>query len=78
MAEGGDISFEWPAYCDGWNCDLVQAFMDHQGVTSAVCHGCMLDLDNDHLVTKVDRRPMKKPFQIVSTDGVLTDHMATF
>eukprot|EP00971_Amphidinium_carterae_P266116 5278854-Amphidinium_carterae.1 len=47
--------------------------MDHSGVTSAVCHGCMLDL-----VTKVDRRPMKKPLQIVSTDSVLTDHMATF
>eukprot|EP00971_Amphidinium_carterae_P082977 1641520-Amphidinium_carterae.1 len=62
MAEEGDISFEWPAYCDGWYCDPVQAFMDHQGVTYAVCHGCMLDL-----VTK-----------IVSTDGVLTDHMATF
>eukprot|EP00971_Amphidinium_carterae_P055924 1102865-Amphidinium_carterae.1 len=73
MVEGGDISFEWPAYCDGWNCDLVQAFMDHSGVTSAVCHGCMLEF-----VTKVDRRPMKKPFQIVSTDSVLTDHMATF
>eukprot|EP00971_Amphidinium_carterae_P147688 2927165-Amphidinium_carterae.2 len=73
MAEGGEISFEWPAYCDGWNCDLVQMFVDHPGVTSAVCHGCMLDF-----VTKVDRRPMKKPFQIVSTEGALTDHMATF
>eukprot|EP00971_Amphidinium_carterae_P000103 2258-Amphidinium_carterae.1 len=73
MAEGGDISFEWPAYCDGWNCERVQEFMDHPGVTSAVCHGCMLDF-----VSKVDRRPMKKPFQIVSTDSSLTDHMAIF
>eukprot|EP00971_Amphidinium_carterae_P223202 4428943-Amphidinium_carterae.1 len=73
MDEGGDISFEWPAYCDGWNCGKVQEFMDHYGVTSAVCHGCMLEF-----VSKRDGRPMKKPFQIVSTDVSLTDHMATF
>eukprot|EP00971_Amphidinium_carterae_P061381 1215440-Amphidinium_carterae.2 len=73
MAEGGEVSFEWPAYCDGWNCDRVQEFMDHSGVTSAICHGCMLDF-----VSKVDRCPMKKPFQIVSTNTSLTDHMATF
>eukprot|EP00971_Amphidinium_carterae_P327965 6459589-Amphidinium_carterae.1 len=73
MAEGGDVSFEWPAYCDGWNCDRIQEFMDNPGVTSAVCHGCMLDF-----VSKVEQRPMKKPFRIVSTNSSLTDHMATF
>eukprot|EP00971_Amphidinium_carterae_P058553 1157957-Amphidinium_carterae.1 len=73
MAEGGDVSFEWPAYCDGWNCDRIQEFMDNPGVTSAVCHGCMLNF-----VSKVEQRPMKKPFQIVSTDSSLIDHMATF
>eukprot|EP00971_Amphidinium_carterae_P122513 2425636-Amphidinium_carterae.1 len=73
MAEGGEVSFEWPAYCDGWNCDRVQEFMDYSGVTSAICHGCMLDF-----ASMVDRRPMKKPFQIVSTNTSLTDHMATF
>eukprot|EP00971_Amphidinium_carterae_P089627 1774264-Amphidinium_carterae.2 len=73
MAEGGEVSFEWPVFCDGWNCDHVQAFTDRPGVTSAVCHGCMLGL-----VTKIGQRPMKKPFKIVSTETGLTDHMMTF
>eukprot|EP00971_Amphidinium_carterae_P350888 6491790-Amphidinium_carterae.3 len=73
MAEGGEISLEWPAFCDGWDCDSVQAFTDCSAVTSVICHGCMFGL-----VTPNGQRPMKKPFRIASTNPELTRHMANF
>eukprot|EP00971_Amphidinium_carterae_P013824 272371-Amphidinium_carterae.1 len=43
LKKGGEISFEWPAFCDGWKCDIVSEFVDMKETSTAVCHGCMLD-----------------------------------
>eukprot|EP00971_Amphidinium_carterae_P052916 1042277-Amphidinium_carterae.1 len=62
IKEGGEISFEWPAFCDGWKCDIVSEFVDMEGTHTAICHGCMFGL-----TTKATGAPMKKPFKIATT-----------
>eukprot|EP00971_Amphidinium_carterae_P278202 5522413-Amphidinium_carterae.1 len=35
-----EVSFEWPAFCDGWKCE----FVDLKETYAEVCHGCMFAL----------------------------------
>eukprot|EP00971_Amphidinium_carterae_P021042 415181-Amphidinium_carterae.2 len=73
MKEGREVSFERPAFCDGWKCDIVREFVDLESTYSAMCHGCMFGL-----VTKATGIPMKKPFQIISLVKRLTEHLEKF
>eukprot|EP00971_Amphidinium_carterae_P127709 2530004-Amphidinium_carterae.1 len=44
LKDGGEISFEWPAYCDGWKCSIVTEFVELAETHTAICHGCMFGL----------------------------------
>jgi hypothetical protein len=56
----GSVSFEWPAYCTGWQISGIEAFFSTFNFEEAICHGCAFGLAHRG-------RPLKKPWKIMTT-----------
>ena len=68
---GGSVSFEWPAYCVGWQIPGLQKFFDQNGFGQTLCHGCAFGLEHRG-------RLIKKPWRIVSTHQPLLDKLEKY
>ena len=40
----GNVSFEWPAFCVGWQIDRLKMWFQENGFSPARCDGCAFDL----------------------------------
>lgn len=71
---GGSVSFEWPAYCVGWNVPSLTALLNDLGFGGVLCHGCAFGLSHRG-------KPIKKPLRIKSTHSLpiteLSNHKCT-
>ncbi len=56
---GGTVSFEWPAYCVGWEVTELNDVLQELGFEQIICHGCAFGLSHRG-------RPIKKPWRIAS------------
>lgn len=57
LSSSGSVSFEWPAYCVGWQIPELQEFFDQNGFGQILCHGCAFGLEHRG-------RLIKKPWRI--------------
>ena len=58
---GGNVHFEWPRYCQGWDQKEIRDFMK-----SLEFHECLLDGCRFGVVNAVGE-PIKKPWNIPTT-----------
>ena len=60
ISSGGSVSFEWPAYCVGWQIPGLEDFFNKMGFSQISCHRCAFGLEHRG-------RLIKKLWKIVST-----------
>jgi len=61
ITNGGQVSFEWPRFCDGWKIPTLINFASKYGLKEVNFDGCALGLVSSK------GNPIKKPWKIIST-----------
>ena len=69
IANGGDVSFEWPRFCTGWKLDVITKFIERFKLLTVDFDGCSLGLKSKK------GNPIKKPWRIVTTSQKLVDQL---
>ena len=60
----GSVSFEWPAFCQGWDIPILQEFFQKHGFSFVRIDGCAMKLHHKN-------KPIKKPWKIATNEGQL-------
>ena len=63
VANGGEVSFEWPQHCTGWLQSELLDFITRFNLYSVVVHGCALGMTN------VAGEPILKKWRFVTTSA---------
>ena len=67
---GGEVSFEWPRYCDGWKIQVLLSWILERNLFSSTFPGCALG------VTAKDGVPARKPWRIVTSCKRLAENLS--
>ena len=70
LAGGGDVSFEWPQFCQGWSEEPLKSWLEEKNLWMSTFPGCALG------VTGKDGVPAKKPWRIATSNHRLAKNLS--